>query len=64
MKLEEKRTDKEAKPTLNAPTPSDQRSTVLNPTSPDFKASLDNRSRQLNPKDQTYRSSRGGGQKK
>lgn len=64
MKLEEKRVGKETRPILNVPTPSDQRSTVFNPTSPAFKAVLDNRSRQLNPKDRVYHSSRGGGHKK
>jgi hypothetical protein len=44
MNLEEKkRPDKEARPMLNVLTPSDQRSTVFNPTSPAFKAALDNR---------------------
>jgi hypothetical protein len=62
--MEEKRTDKQASPILDVPTPNDQRSTVLNPTSPEFKATLDNRSTQLNPNSQAYRSSQGGGHKK
>ena len=41
-----------------APTPNDQRSVVLNATSPAFKAAADNYSRQLNPKDTVYHSSR------
>lgn len=31
------------------PTPNDQRSTVKNPTSPEYKADRDNRSDQMNP---------------
>ena len=41
------------------PAPNDQRSDVFNPTSPAHKAALDNRSRQLNPKDAVYDSSHG-----
>ncbi|MGA3192434.1 MAG: hypothetical protein ABSD73_07960 [Candidatus Bathyarchaeia archaeon] len=62
--MEEKRTDKQASPILDVPTPNDQRSIVFNSTSPAFKAALDNRSTQLNPNSQAYRSSRGGGRKK
>jgi len=35
-------------------TPNDDRSDSLNPNSPAFQASLDNRSRQLNPEDERY----------
>jgi hypothetical protein len=35
-----------------------QRATVLNPNSKEYKAALDNRSRQLNPKDPVYKKSR------
>ena len=45
------------------PTPEDDRSRALNPTSKDCKAALDNRSRQLNKQDPVYRSSRGGKKK-
>lgn len=33
------------------PSPNDQRSNALNPNNPSYKASQDNRSRQLNPED-------------
>jgi hypothetical protein len=46
--------------TDETPTPNDQRSTVLNPTSGEHKAALDNYSRQMNPKDAVYHSSRAG----
>lgn len=62
--MEKKRIDKQESPVLNAPTPNDQRFAVFNPLSPEFKAALDNRSRQLNPNDRAYHSSRGGGHKK
>jgi hypothetical protein len=37
---------------------------VSNPNNPDFKAANDNRSRQLNPRDTVYHSSRGGSHKR
>jgi hypothetical protein len=40
-------------------TPNDQRSDALNPTSQDYKDSMDNKSEQLNPESETYESSRG-----
>lgn len=47
------------KMTKKHPTPNDDRSRTLNPTSRDYKAAQDNRSRQLNPEDTVYASSRG-----
>ncbi len=38
--------------------PNDQRSDALNPNSRAYKAARDNRSRQLNPRDPTWHSSR------
>ena len=49
--------------TKKHPTPNDDRSRALNPTSKDYKAALDNRSRQLNERDPVYRLSRGGKKK-
>jgi hypothetical protein len=40
-------------------TPNDQRSDALNPTSQEYKDSMDNRSEQLNSETETYASSRG-----
>lgn len=37
-------------------TPNDQRSITLNPNSPENKAALDNKSRQLNPQDPKFSS--------
>jgi hypothetical protein len=42
------------------PTPNDQRSTALNQTSIAHKEALDNYSRQMNPRDTVYQSSRVG----
>ena len=47
------------KMTKRHPTPNDDRSRALNPTSRDYKAAQDNRSKQLNPKDPVYAYSRG-----
>ena len=46
--------------TKKHPTPNEDRSRALNPTSKDYKAAQDNRSRQLNLKDEVYHKSRGG----
>ena len=51
------------KVTKKHPTPSDDRSRALNPTSTDYKAVQDNRSRQLNEQDPVYHSSHGGKKK-
>lgn len=51
------------KMTKKHPSPNDDRSRALNPTSTDFKATQDNRSRQLNDQDHVYHSSRGGKKK-
>jgi hypothetical protein len=40
--------------TGNKPTPNDQRSTVKNPTSPEYKADRENRSDQTNPNNPAY----------
>lgn len=40
--------------TGNKPTPNDQRSTVKNPTSTEYKADRDNRSDQMNPNNPAY----------
>ena len=47
------------KMTKKSPSPNDDRSRALNPTSRDYQAAQDNRSRQLNPEDEVYHSSRG-----
>lgn len=47
------------KMTKKSPTPNDDRSRALNPTSRDYQAAQDNRSRQLNPEDEVYHFSRG-----
>ena len=45
------------------PTPNDQRSTVKNPTSPEYKADRDNRSNQMNPNNPAYPSQQAPAQK-
>lgn len=40
--------------TEKTPTPNDQRSTVKNPTSTEYKADRDNRSDQMNPNNPAY----------
>ena len=44
---------------MSSRTPNDQKSNVRNPTSSDYKAMNDNRSNQMNQKDQAYYKSRG-----
>jgi hypothetical protein len=41
--------------------PNDQRSDVFNPTSSEHKATMDNRSNQMNPDNPAYHRSRGKG---
>jgi len=45
---------KSTKKQTRKPSPNDQRSNALNPDDPAHKATADNRSRQMNPKDQVY----------
>ncbi len=43
--------------------PNDQRSDVFNPTSGDSRSAANNRSNQMNPNNQAYKSSRGKGKR-
>lgn len=49
--------------TKHHPTPNDDRSRVMNPTSTDHKAAADNRAMQLNSQTEEYTSSRGENKK-